>query len=89
MAQWLDMLRTPMAAPETSRLRTFRLVWLALCVTLAATVVLLDQLRGRIGQAAPCLIGLLLGATLVVTVLYLRAKQRADAAYLDQLAERE
>ncbi|AMK20562.1 MULTISPECIES: hypothetical protein [Sphingomonadales] len=89
MALWLDMLRTPMAAPETARLRTMRLSWLALCVTLAGAVTLLDQLRGRIGRAAPCLIAVLLATALVVTVLYLRAKRRADAAYLDQLAERE
>src|SRR3546814_5955598 len=60
MALWLDMLRTPMAAPETARLRTMRLSWLALCVTLAGAVTLLDQLRGRIGRAAPCLIAVLL-----------------------------
>src|SRR3546814_10086973 len=78
-----------MAAPETARLRTMRLSWLALCVTLAGAVTLLDQLRGRIGRAAPCLIAVLLATALVVTVLYLRAKRRADAAYLDQLAERE
>src|SRR3546814_6658522 len=77
-----------MAAPETARLRTMRLSWLALCVTLAGAVTLLDQLRGRIGRAAPCLIAVLLATALVVTVLYLRAKRRADAAYLDQLAER-
>src|SRR3546814_11714535 len=42
MPLWLDMLRTPMAAPETIRLRVIRLAWLSLCVSLAGLVILLD-----------------------------------------------
>ena len=89
MPLWLDMLRTPMAAPETIRLRVMRLAWLSLCVALAGSVILLDPLRNQLGRAAPCMIALLLTATLTLTIVYLRAKQRADAAYLDQLGERE
>src|SRR3546814_15157721 len=40
-------------------------------------------------KAAPCMIALLLGAALTLTIVYLRAKQRADAAYPDQLGARE
>src|SRR3546814_11329111 len=32
MPLWLDMLRTPMAAPETIRLRVMRRAWLSPCV---------------------------------------------------------
>lgn len=89
MPLWLDMLRTPMAAPETIRLRVMRLAWLSLCVALAGSVILLEPLQDHLGKAAPCMIALLLTATLTLTIVYLRAKQRADAAYLDQLGERE
>ena len=35
------------------------------------------------------MIALLLAVTLTLTVVYLRAKQRADTAYLEHLGERE
>jgi len=89
MLLWLDMLRTPMAAPESTRLRIMRLAWLSLCVSLAVAVILLDPLQDQLGRAAPCMIALLLAVTLTLTVVYLRAKQRADTAYLEHLGERE
>src|SRR3546814_3262469 len=88
MPLWLAILRTPMAAPETIRLRVMRLAWLSLCVALAGSVILLEPLQDHLGKAAPCMIALLLGAALTLTIVYLRAKQRADAAYLDQLGAR-
>ena len=38
MPLWLDLLCTPMAAPETRPLRRLRLAWQALCLTSAAVV---------------------------------------------------
>src|SRR3546814_19729330 len=80
MPLWLDMLRTPMAAPETIRLRVMRLAWLSLCVALAGSVILLEPLPDHLGKAAPCIIALLLGAALTPTLVHLRAKTRGDAA---------
>ncbi len=89
MPLWLDMLRTPMAAPETRPLKVMRRAWLSLCVTLAAAVTLLDRLQAQLGQGAPAMVAALLLATVAVTILYLRAKQKADNAWLDKLREGE
>lgn len=89
MPLWLDMLRTPMAAPETGRLKVMRRAWLSLCVTLAAAVMLLHPLQAQLGQGAPAMVAALLLATVTITILYLRAKQRADNAWLDKLGESE
>src|SRR3546814_12258295 len=85
MPLWLDMLRTPMAAPETIRLRVMRLAWLSLCVALAGSVILLEPLQAHLGKAAPCMIALLLGAAFNITIVYLRAKQGDAGAQRDQL----
>ena len=61
MPLWLDLLRTPMAAPETRPLRRLRLAWQALCLTSAAVVGFFSTLRHAIdagAQDAPHLIGL-------------------------------
>ena len=48
MPLWLDMLRTPMAAPETRDLRRLRRIWQVLCLLLAATVIAFVRfVRGR------------------------------------------
>ena len=44
MPLWLDMLRTPMAAPETRDLRRLRRIWQVLCLLLAASVAGLQPL---------------------------------------------
>ena len=87
MPLWLDMLRTPMAAPETVGLRRLRFIWQALCLSLAASIVGLASLRTLIGRAAPCLVVVLLPLTLLTTLVYLRRKHRADTAYLAKLGE--
>src|SRR3546814_16372159 len=89
MPLWLDMLRTPMAAPETIRLRVMRLAWLSLCVALAGSVILLEPLQDHLGKAAPCMIALLLGAALTLTIVYLRLKQRPDPAYIEHFGAPE
>ena len=89
MPLWLDMLRTPMAAPETRALRAMRFTWLSLCVALGGSILLLGPLQALAGRAAPCGIALLIAATLFLTLVYLRCKQRADGAYLDSLGEKD
>jgi hypothetical protein len=87
MPLWLDMLRTPMAAPETAGLRRLRLVWQLLCLALAASIVALGPLRAMVGRAAPCMIAVLLALTLLATLIYLRRKHRVDTIYLAALGE--
>ena len=87
MPLWLDMLRTPMAAPETAGLRRLRFLWQSLCLTLAASILALKPLRASLGRGAPCLIAVLLLAALITTLVYLRRKHGADTAYLATLGE--
>lgn len=77
----IDFLKTPMAAPETPRLRHMRRWWMALCWALALAVLLLPFLKALFGVwgAAPALI-LALAAPLH-GLAYFRAKLRADEAY--------
>jgi hypothetical protein len=83
MPLWLDLLRTPMAAPETRPLRLLRRAWQALCLTSAAVVGFFSTLRHAIGRPAPIVAGALLFATLCLTWVYLSRKHRADTAFLD------
>lgn len=74
----IAFLKTPMAAPETARLRHMRRWWMALCWALALAVILLPLLKSLFGpwSAAPALI-LTLAAPLHGTS-YFRAKLKAD-----------
>jgi hypothetical protein len=87
MPLWLDMLRTPMAAPETRGLRRLRLTWQMLCLSLGASVLGLEPLERWGGRAAPCAIAALLVATLLTTLLYLTRKHCADTAFLEPAGE--
>jgi len=89
MPLWLDLLRTPMAAPESRSLRIMRYSWQALCLACAATVGFFPRLHTAIGRAAPIGVSILVTATLVMTVLYLARKHKADSAYLDALGAGE
>jgi len=85
MPLWLDLLRTPMAAPETATLRRMRFIWQALCVSCALVVGLFSPLRHIVGRAAPIGAALLLCVTAGYTSLYLVRKHRADRAFLDEI----
>lgn len=89
MPLWLDMLRTPMAAPETRTLRRIRLIWQALCVSLGASILGLHPLLRQFGRAASAAIAVLLVAVLATTALYLVRKHRADAAFLEAIGEEQ
>lgn len=82
MPLWFDLLRTPMAAPETGRLRRKRIAWQVLCLLTALCVGFVTPLRGVFGQAAPCIVVVLIMLTLIQSLIYWAAKQRADNAVL-------
>ena len=80
---WLDMLRTPMAAPETPALKAMRLAILWSAIALAVAIYSLQPLRTALGAGA---VGALAGLVLALVVLvpvYVIAKNRADNAFLD------
>lgn len=83
MPLWLDLLRTPMAAPETPSLRRLRLTWQTLCLSSALVVGLFRPIHSALGQLAPLTAGFLLIVTVCWTVFYLVRKHRADASFLD------
>ena len=60
MPLWLDMLRTPMAAPETPQLRRMRRTALWLCLASALAVTAIRPLIAAMGRGAPLGIGVLL-----------------------------
>jgi len=82
MPLWLDLLRTPMAAPETAMLRSMRRTFQLLCVACAICVVLVSPLTALLGRAAPVGIAGLLLTTAIYTGLYVFRKNRADEAFL-------
>jgi len=82
---WLDMLRTPMAAPETRFLKTMRLTILAASALLVLTILALAPLRSAIGVGAGGIAAALLAMLVILVPVYAAAKNRADNAYLDQL----
>lgn len=84
-AMWLDFLKTPMAAPETSELRALRMIVLSLAVALALSIAMLKPLRLLLGVGAGGAIGGLLLALAVLVPVYVFRKNRADGAYLDEL----
>ncbi len=87
MPLWLDLLRTPMAAPETHPLRRMRLIWQGLCLSSALVAGFFHSLHSVLGRAAPCLVLALLVATGLHTWLYLHRKNAADTAFLDRSGE--
>lgn len=80
MPPWFDLLRVPMAAAETSRLRRMRLALLALCCALGFATLLFGPLHALTGAAAPCLVAALIFATALHAAAYFAVKTIADAA---------
>lgn len=52
MPLWLDLLRTPMAAPETATLKRMRLVWQSLCFSTAAGAAFFGPIHRAVGRGA-------------------------------------
>lgn len=82
MPLWLDLLRTPMAAPETKALRRSRHIWQFLCIALAVSIFVLRSLRALVGPGAALLCAALLLAVALWGIRYFRAKNAADDAWL-------
>lgn len=87
MPLWLDLLRTPMAAPETPALRRMRRIWQGLCLSVALVVGLFTQIHAAVGRSAPCLVAALLVGAGLYTWLYARRKNAADNAFLERAGE--
>ena len=87
MPLWLDLLRTPMAAPETPALRRMRRTWQGLYLSVALMVGFFGQIHAAIGRAAPCFVAALLVGAGLYTALYLRRKNAADNAFLERAGE--
>lgn len=83
MPLWLDLLRTPMAAPETDQLRGMRRTWQILCVACAVGVLFISPLVALLGRPASFGVAALLFTTALYTALYVVRKNRADNAFLE------
>lgn len=80
---WLDILRTPMAAPETPALKAMRLAILWSAIGLAIAICALQPLRAVLGAGAGGALAGLVLALVVLVPVYVIAKNRADNAFLD------
>ncbi|MDF0490818.1 hypothetical protein PX554_22040 [Sphingomonas sp. H39-1-10] len=80
---WLDILRTPMAAPETPALKAMRLAILWSAIELAIAICALQPLRAVLGAGAGGALAGLVLALVVLVPVYVIAKNRADNAFLD------
>ncbi len=77
-------LPAPMAAPETPALRRLRLSLVRLLMALAALTLTLAPLQAIVGLWAPLLWLAMALTILVIAILWLRIKWRADQAWLDR-----
>lgn len=82
MPLWLDLMRTPMAAPETDDLRAMRRTFQILCVASAIGVLAISPLVRLFGRPASFVVAALLITTALHTALYVLRKNRADNAHL-------
>ena len=83
MPLWLDLLKTPMAAPETDDLRAMRRTFQLLCIASAIGVLAISPLVRLFGRSASFAVAALLITTALQTALYVYRKNRADNAFLD------
>lgn len=89
MPLWLDLLRTPMAAPETDDLRVMRRTFQVLCVLSGLGVLAISPLLAVFGRPASFVVAALLITTALHTALYVFRKNRADNAFLDAAVSEE
>lgn len=82
MPLWLDLLKTPMAAPETTELRGMRRTFQVLCVASAVGVLAISPLVKLFGRPASFVVAAVLATTALHTALYAFRKNRADNAWL-------
>jgi len=82
MPLWLDLLRTPMAAPETDDLRVMRRTFQVLCVLSGLGVLAISPLVALFGRPASFVVAAILVTTALHTALYVFRKNRADNDFL-------
>lgn len=87
MPLWLDLLKTPMAAPETDELRRMRRTFQILCVACGFGVLGISPLFALFGRVASFGIAALLITTALYTALYVVRKNRADDAFLASISD--
>ena len=87
MPLWLDLLRTPMAAPETDGLRSMRHTFQVLCTLSGLSVLAISPLTTLLGRGGPVLVASLLLTTALYTALYVFRKNRADEAFISASPE--
>lgn len=85
---WLELLLTPMAAPETVHLRRLRRGWQASCLTLSVALSAFSWLPESGKRAASLVIAALIVAAVWQGRVYWRRKNRADDDHIARLAER-
>lgn len=89
MPLWLDMMKTPMAAPETDELRGMRRTFQLLCVASALGVLSISTLVQLFGRPASFVVAVLLAITALHTTLYVFRKNRADNAFLETVVSED
>jgi hypothetical protein len=89
MPLWIDLLKTPMAAPETDDLRTMRRTFQLLCLASGLGVVFISPLVAAFGRPAAFVVAAVLATTALHTALYVFRKNRADNAFLDSIPTAE
>lgn len=89
MPLWLDLLKTPMAAPETRDLRTMRKTMQLLCVACAVGVLAISPLVRLFGPTASFVVAVLLITTALHVALYVFRKNRADNAHFAAMTAEE
>lgn len=87
--QLTDWLPAPLAAPETPALRGARLSLLAALTLLGAVTLFWDDLVVVLGILAAGLAGGLIAYIVVLMPLWLIAKQKVDAAWLDRVTRQD
>jgi Flp pilus assembly protein TadB len=87
MPLWLDLLRTPMAAPETDDLRIMRRTFQVLCVLSGIGVIAISPLVALFGRPASLIVAAILAMTALHTPHSRRKGTREAPALPDAVAE--
>lgn len=82
MTSWRDLLPAPLAAPETPELRRARYRSLAGCVLAAVMFWFFGAMRDALGVAALALVVAVTTYACIQLLLWVRAKNAADDAWL-------
>lgn len=82
MSSWRDLIPVPLAAPETSELRSARMRVIGSCVVVAMALLFFGQLRQLLGTAALPILVAAFTFTIVQGWAWAKLKNAADDAWL-------